>query len=178
MYASLGQLVRGWSRILYDALGRSPWRLAGQGRSTPWSSASRGTSPWSPRLVMLATGPAGPFPLWLLGLSVVHHVLSYAVLRRLYLLSVPATRTSAWFPLANLVMDWVLLRSIKMCLTGRGDLARDRLRPGAPPRPTPDGRPEVACADARPASTRGVPSTLVTPTRIRTTRWPPRRSTP
>ena len=28
MYASLGQLIRGWSRILYDALDRKPWRLA------------------------------------------------------------------------------------------------------------------------------------------------------
>ena len=27
MYASLGQLMRGWSRILYDALDRKPWRL-------------------------------------------------------------------------------------------------------------------------------------------------------
>ena len=28
MYASLGQLIRGWSRILYDALDRKTWRLA------------------------------------------------------------------------------------------------------------------------------------------------------
>src|SRR5262249_46839671 len=27
MYASLGQLIRGWSRILYDALDRRAWRL-------------------------------------------------------------------------------------------------------------------------------------------------------
>ena len=27
MYSSFGQLVRGWSRILYDALGRKTWRL-------------------------------------------------------------------------------------------------------------------------------------------------------
>ena len=30
MYASLGQLIRGWSRILYDALDRKAWRLAGR----------------------------------------------------------------------------------------------------------------------------------------------------
>ena len=30
MYASLGQLIRGWSRILYDALDRNAWRLAGR----------------------------------------------------------------------------------------------------------------------------------------------------
>ena len=27
MYASFGQVVRGWSRIFYDALERSPWRV-------------------------------------------------------------------------------------------------------------------------------------------------------
>src|SRR5208337_1858919 len=30
MYASLGQLIRGWSRILFDALDRKPWRLVGR----------------------------------------------------------------------------------------------------------------------------------------------------
>ncbi|MBV8611472.1 MAG: glycosyl transferase family 2, partial [Singulisphaera sp.] len=70
-------------------------------------------------LVLLATGQGGPFAPALLGMSVAHHVFSYAVLRRLYRLSVPQTRSVAWFPLANLVMDYVLIRAIKMCLTGR-----------------------------------------------------------
>jgi hypothetical protein len=69
-------------------------------------------------VVMLAAGNHGPFPLWLLGMSVAHHVLSYTVLRRLYLLSVPGSRYVGWFPLANLVMDWVLFRALQMCLTG------------------------------------------------------------
>ena len=30
MYTSLDGIVRGWSRILYDALGRNPWRLLGR----------------------------------------------------------------------------------------------------------------------------------------------------
>ena len=30
MYTSLAQLVRGWSRILYDALGRNLWHLIGK----------------------------------------------------------------------------------------------------------------------------------------------------
>ena len=68
--------------------------------------------------LLLFTG-SGAFAWALLGLSVVHHVLSYTVLRRLYLLSVPDSRHVGWFPLANLVMDWVLLRAIRMCLTGR-----------------------------------------------------------
>ena len=45
MYTSLPQLVRGWSRILYDALGRNPWRLLAQALD-PSSSARPPTSPW------------------------------------------------------------------------------------------------------------------------------------
>lgn len=118
MYASLGQLVRGWSRILYDALGRNPWRLFGTVLDPLLFSQSAHIALVA-SLVMLALRTPGPFPLWLLGMSVVHHVLNYVVLRRLYLLSVPDTRHVAWFPLANLVMDLVLFRSIKMCLTGK-----------------------------------------------------------
>jgi chlorobactene glucosyltransferase len=118
MYASLGQLVRGWSRILYDALGRNPWRLFATVLDALILSQS-GHVALVAALVMLALGTPGPFPLCLLGLSVVHHVLNYVVLRRLYLLSVPTSRRIAWFPLANLVMDWVLFRSIRMCLTGQ-----------------------------------------------------------
>ncbi len=117
MYASLGQLVRGWSRILYDAFGRNPWRLFGTVLD-PLIFSQSGHVALIAALVMLAIGTPGPFPLWLLGLSVVHHVLNYVVLRRLYHLSVPTSRHVAWFPLANLVMDWVLFRSIKMCFTG------------------------------------------------------------
>src|SRR5262249_20248040 len=67
----------------------------------------------------------------LLGLSVVHHALSYTVLRRLYLLSIPNTRHVGWFPLANLVMDWILIRSIRMCLTGRVTWRGTAYGPGA-----------------------------------------------
>jgi hypothetical protein len=118
MYASLGQLVRGWSRILYDALGRSPWRLLAKVLD-PLVFSQSGHVAMAAALVMLAAGTPGPFPLWLLGLSVAHHVLSYTVLRRLYLLTVPGSRHVAWFPVANLVMDWVLVRAMLMCLTGR-----------------------------------------------------------
>ena len=102
----------------------TPWAAAPGGSwagcSTPWSSARRATSPWSCALVLLARGGAGPFSAWLLGLSLVHHT----VLRtRCSAASTgsrsPARGTSRWFPLANLVMDWILLRAIRMCLTGR-----------------------------------------------------------
>lgn len=118
MYAGLGPLVRGWSRILYDALGRNPWRLLGKVLD-PLVFSQSGHVALVAALGLLLTGHASPFAWWLLALSVAHHVLSYTVLRRLYLLSVPRSRHVAWFPLANLVMDWVLVRAIRMCLTGR-----------------------------------------------------------
>lgn len=118
MYASLGQLVRGWSRILYDACGRSTLRLVGKVLD-PLIFSQSGHVALVAALVLLLTGRGGPFAAWLLALSVAHHVLSYTVLRRLYLLSVPGSRYIAWFPLANLVMDVVLFRAIRMCLTGQ-----------------------------------------------------------
>jgi chlorobactene glucosyltransferase len=118
MYASLGHLVRGWSRILYDALGRSSWRLLGR-LVDPMIFSQSGHVALAVALVMLALGDAGPFVLWLLGLSVAHHVFSYAVLRRVYDLSVPRSRYVAWFPVANLVIGCILLRAIRMCLTGK-----------------------------------------------------------
>lgn len=117
MYASLGQLVRGWSRILYDALGRNPWVLLGR-LLDPLVFSQSGQVALAVALFLLATQGPTPFSLWLLGLSLVHHVLSHTLLHRLYVLSVPRTRYTAWFPVANLVMDWVLLRAIRSCLTG------------------------------------------------------------
>ena len=68
---------------------------------------------------MIATGSAGPFAYWLLGLSLLHHVLMYPVFRLVYHTSVPGSRYVPWFPLANLLIDYILLRAIRMCLTGQ-----------------------------------------------------------
>jgi hypothetical protein len=43
----------------------------------------------------------------------------YPVFRVIYDSSVPGSRHTAWFPLGNLVINVILLRSIRMCLTGR-----------------------------------------------------------
>ena len=118
MYTSLGGLVRGWSRILYDALGRNPWRLLGR-LLDPLIFSQTGHVALVAALAMLATGTARPFALGLLALSVAHHVFTYTVLGRVYRVSVPRTRHVAWFPLANLVIEWILLRAILSCLTGR-----------------------------------------------------------
>ncbi len=119
MYASLDQLVRGWSRILYDALGRNPWRLFGR-LLDPLIFSQTGHVALVYALVLHCARPVRPvLALWLFGLSVLHHILTYTVLTRVYRLSVPRSRYVGWFPVANLVMDVILLRAIKMCLTGR-----------------------------------------------------------
>jgi glycosyltransferase involved in cell wall biosynthesis len=118
MYTTLGQLVRGWSRILYDALDRNPWRLLGR-LLDPLVFCQSGHVALVAALILLGLGARGSFALWLLGLSVAHHVLMYIVLRRVYDLSVPGSRYVVFYPLANVVMDWVLIRAIRSCLTGR-----------------------------------------------------------
>ncbi len=130
MYTSLGGLVRGWSRILYDALGRNPWRLLGR-LLDPLIFSQTGHVALVAALAMLASGVARPFALGLLGLSVAHHVLTYTVLSRVYRVSVPRTRHVAWFPLANLVIGWILIRAILSCLTGRVTWRGTSYGPGA-----------------------------------------------
>jgi hypothetical protein len=118
MYASLGQLVHGWSRILYDAFDRRAWRLLVPILDGLIFNQS-GHIVLAAWLIMLAQGRAGVFAWWLLGLSLVHHVLAYSVMRRVYRLSVPRSRHTGWYPIGNLVLDWILMRAIAMCLTGR-----------------------------------------------------------
>ncbi len=119
MYTSLPQILRGWSRILWDALGRNPWRLLWQVLD-PILFSQSGHVAFVAALVMLASGrPTGPFAWTLLALSVAHHLLAYTCLRRLYVLSVPRTRHVVWYPVAGVVLDVILYRAIRMCLTGR-----------------------------------------------------------
>ena len=119
MYSSLGQLVRGWSRILYDALDRRSIRLLGKlldvivfcqtghlallvGLVTPGS--------WT------ATGLSRPI---LIGMSSSTTSGCTSSSALVYNTSVPNSRYVAWFPLGNLVIDVILLRAIRMCLTGK-----------------------------------------------------------
>jgi len=133
MYTSLPQLVRGWSRILYDALGRNPWRLLALALDPLFFSQTAHVALVASLLMMVA-GMPGPFPARLLGLSVVHHLLAYTCLRRLYVLSVPRTRHVAWYPLAGLVLDVILYRAIRMCFTGKVTWRGTAYKEG--PRPT------------------------------------------
>jgi hypothetical protein len=118
MYASLEQLIRGWSRILYDALGRRAGRLAVRLVDVLVFCQS-GHLALAASLVMLAAGVAPSFAPRLLLLSLVHHVLMFAVFRLVYNTSVARSRHTGWFPLGNVIIDVILLRAIRMCLTGR-----------------------------------------------------------
>jgi len=118
MYASLAQLVRGWSRILYDALDRNPWRLIGK-LLDPVIFCQSGHLALAVGLVLLAMGFDRTFAVSLVALSVIHHALMFMVFRRVYVASVAHGRYAAWFPIANLVVDLILLRSIRMCTSGK-----------------------------------------------------------
>jgi hypothetical protein len=118
MYASLGQLIRGWSRILYDALDRRAIRLVGKLLDVIVFCQS-GHVALLASLILLALGGNRTFGLSLLGLSLVHHFWMYFVFRLIYNTSVPGSRYVAGFPLGNLIIDVILLRAIRLCLTGK-----------------------------------------------------------
>ncbi|MGC8638640.1 MAG: glycosyltransferase, partial [Isosphaeraceae bacterium] len=118
MYASLGQLIRGWSRILYDALDRKTWRLALR-LLDPLVFCQSGHVVLLASVLLLLSGSTGSFAWWLLGMSVTHHFFMYGVFHIIYRSSVPGSRFTPLFPLGNLITDYILLRAIKMTLTGR-----------------------------------------------------------
>jgi chlorobactene glucosyltransferase len=118
MYAGLDQLVRGWSRILYDALDRRAGRLLIRLLDV-LVFCQAGHLALLASLGMLAAGIAPVLAWRILGLSVLHHVLMFLVFRMIYRTSVPGSRYAAWYPLGNLVIDAILLRAIRSCLTGR-----------------------------------------------------------
>jgi glycosyltransferase involved in cell wall biosynthesis len=117
MYTSLPTLIRGWSRILYDATRRNPWRLALKAID-PLIFSQPAHVALVVAVVMLLLGIGGQFAWWLLGLSVAHHILTAMVLQRIYRFSFPGGRGVIWYPLAGLVMDWIIVRSIRSCFTG------------------------------------------------------------
>jgi chlorobactene glucosyltransferase len=51
-------------------------------------------------------------------MGIAHHVFMYLVFRRVYRASVERESFALWYPIANLVVDLILIRAIGMCLTG------------------------------------------------------------
>lgn len=151
MYTSLPQIVRGWARILYDADGRSVWPLVGK-ILEPLVFSQTFVLAFALAAVAWLRGDSGPFAAWMAGLAVVHLILQYTVLYRMYRMTSPATaRAAAWYPLAGVVSDWILLKAIGMCLTGRV-VWRGTVYGAAPAEPT-GSTPVLA-----PSPAEGVPS--------------------
>jgi glycosyltransferase involved in cell wall biosynthesis len=119
MYHSLPELVRGWARILYDALDRDPRKIAWK-IAEPLIFSQSGDIALVASIVLLSTGTAVPFAWRLLGLSLVHQILKQTLLVRLYAWSAPRTaRYALLYPLAGIVSAWISLKAILMCYTGR-----------------------------------------------------------
>lgn len=140
MYSSLGQLVRGWSRILYDALDRSAPRLFAR-LLDPLIFCQSGHLALLVALILLAAGASGPFPVWLLGMSLVHHVLMLLVFRLIYDASTPGSRYFALFPLGNILTDYILIRSLQMRATGKVTWRGTSYGPSA--KPAKDEKPSI-----------------------------------
>jgi glycosyltransferase involved in cell wall biosynthesis len=119
MYASLPQLIRGWSRILYDALGRKVAPLIAKIlEPLIFSQTFFLALLWG--LILLFLGKDTSFAWWLVGLALLHLALQISVLYRMYGWSSPSTAKYAFlYPLAGLVSDVILLRAIQSCLTGK-----------------------------------------------------------
>jgi hypothetical protein len=118
MYSSFRQLVRGWSRILYDALGRKASRLVFK-LLDPIIFCQSGHLALAVGSVLMTLGLAWPFANLLFVLALIHHALMCLLFLRVYTFSVPGTRFFFWYPIGNLVVDLILVRAIQMCLTGK-----------------------------------------------------------
>ncbi len=150
MYAGLDQLVRGWSRILYDALDRRAGRLLIR-LVDVLVFCQAGHLAMLASLGMLVAGVAPALAWRMLGLSAVHHFLMFLVFRMIYRTSVPGSRYAAWYPVGNLVIDAILVRAIRMCLTGRVTWRGTDYGqvPTAGPNPSRRARPHPARGERR-----------------------------
>lgn len=143
MYTSLDQIIRGWSRILYDALGRRPLPLSYK-IIEPLVFTQTGQVAFLASLAMLATGtPDGPFPAWLFGLGTLYMVVSHTVMIRMYRISSAPGRLALWYALAGFVMDWVYFRALFMCLSGRVTWRGTTYSWAGPRPPEPQGEPQA-----------------------------------
>ncbi len=129
MYATLGQLVRGWSRILYDALDRDGWRLFLKWLD-PVVFCESGHVALAGALVLSVFAPTSLFARILLVLALTHHVLMYFVFRQVHAISSSRANGAAWYPLGNLIVVVILARALGSRLTGRvawrGDVYQPR----------------------------------------------------
>lgn len=119
MYSTLSQLVRGWSRILYDAVDRRVGPLLFKiveplvFTQTIFLAIAVALFSW------LNEGPSR-FTRDLLLLIVAHFVLMTTLMWRFYRIQGPRIgRQALWYLPAGFIADWVLAKALAMCWTGR-----------------------------------------------------------
>ncbi|MDX2036703.1 MAG: glycosyltransferase family 2 protein [Isosphaeraceae bacterium] len=120
MYTSLSGLTRGWARILYDALDRNPIRLALKALD-PLIFSQTAHIVFVASGLGLLLGERGTFVTAMFVAAIFHHLAALLVLDLLYRESVRDRSSVLWYGLAGLVIDAILFRAIRMCLTGRVD---------------------------------------------------------
>ncbi len=120
MYTGLPQLIRGWSRILYDASGRRVFPLVVKIVdplifNVPADLGLIVAPAW------IGLGGVSAFSMQLLGWVLLIQVLKATTLYRMYRWSSPkvAASSALWYPLGCAVAMGICAKSIGMCLTGR-----------------------------------------------------------
>ena len=118
MYTDLPTQISGWARIYYDAWGRSAltalWKIV----EPLLFTQSAFLMPFV-ALGLMAAGADGGFGRQLIGLALLHNLLMFTVIARLYHFNRARWQDTVWYPLSGLISDWIYLRVIKMCLTGQ-----------------------------------------------------------
>lgn len=116
MYASLPQIMRGWSRIFYAAVNARPAIL--------WAFVVMlfvlSVLPWIilPACGVTAlAGSAGTFTAIIAAMAITQEFLQTTVFARAYLAGHSPLRLLVWRPLATLTMIAVLLQTIRLCKT-------------------------------------------------------------
>lgn len=118
MYASLGALIRGWSRILYSAVDARPLPLYLLLFSILLFSVLSYAVLLSAGAVLLF-GVGGPFAIWMLALGAAHEIGQTTLMARIYRTSRSRLSYLAFRPLAVLMMILIVLRTITLCRTHR-----------------------------------------------------------
>jgi len=118
MYNDLRSQIQGWARIYYDAWRRSVatavWKIG-----EPLIFTQPGYVMPFVAIGFLAFGSDTQAAMRLLALSLLHNVLMFSVIARMYRFNHALWQDAIWYPLSGLISDWIYLHVIRMCLTGQ-----------------------------------------------------------
>ena len=127
MYASLGAIIRGWSRIYFAARVGSPWRIIlallfvmvcglSVYPALGWGiyRTIHPVAEWSGLIGNLAHRFLGP--VWLIN-AWLHFVLLNVALRRVYKWSGNSAKYALFFPISGPMLSYIFYRGLKLCVT-------------------------------------------------------------